>query len=197
MANVEFNKAEALRRHKEGEKVTEIAKAMGVTKTDIYSAIRELKREKEWDVSRTSALEADIIPPANEVPGAVPELSELEAKPAPKRRGRKKKAAGPAEDAVESTSVTGNVPADVEEFVDSAEAWAERKIGEEDTPRSYIVKLKDGTELIIAGVAKVSDGWNTVTFSGNGGKAIVVSAAELMYYYPGGCKTSLGVISVD
>lgn len=45
----EFDKVKALRRYRSGEKVTDIAADMGVSKTEVYSAIRELKRTEEWD----------------------------------------------------------------------------------------------------------------------------------------------------
>lgn len=73
MAKAVFDKAEALRRHREGEKVTDIAVDMGVSKTEVYNAIRELKRAEEWGAVKASdsaAAESGAVANADGVSGA-------------------------------------------------------------------------------------------------------------------------------
>lgn len=218
MAKKEFNKAEALRRYRAGEKVTDIAVGMGATKTEVYNAIRELKRAEEWgtvEASDSGAAESGAVAPVGGISGA--DNAEIPAedkkpsesvsvgdtnaeKPAPKKRGRKKKTAEPDVVVAESETTTEDgqeIPEDIEEYADSPEAWADRKIKESNSPETYFVKLKDGTELTIDGVVKVRDTWNSVEFVGAGGKTVTVSAAELVYYHIKDCKTIFGSISVE
>lgn len=218
MAKKEFNKAEALRRYRAGEKVTAIAEAMGATKTEVYNAIRELKRAEEWGAVKASdsgAAESEAVAPADSVSGAdnteiptekekppvgVPVGDTNAEKPAPKKRGRKKKTAEPDVVVAENETPTEDgqeIPEDIVEFADSPEEWAERKCEENSSSETYFVKLKDGTELIINGVTKVLDGWNKIIFAGNTGKAVVVSAAELVYYLPKDSEDVFGEFSVE
>ena len=126
MAKAVFDKAEALRRYREGEKVTDIAVDMGVSKTEVYNAIRELKRAEEWGAVKalaSGAAESGAVTNADGVSGAdntqMPAEGERPSedvsvgetaaeKPAPKKRGRKKKAEEPAVAVAESETPTEN-----------------------------------------------------------------------------------------
>lgn len=213
MANKDFNKAEALRRYKAGEKVTAIAEAMGVTKTDVYSAIRELKRAEEWNGIEKTIPHADgdsgadntVTSPEGEAPSdGVSAADTGVGKPVPKKRGRKKKAEESKPDIEdiradvrEDVSDDKSDSEDIGDYCDSAEEWAERKCAENKPAKDYLVKLKDGSELIIEGVAEIFDCWNSIKFKGRSGKAVIVSAAELMYYHIWYDLDALGHISVD
>lgn len=198
MAKAVFDKAEALRRYREGEKVTDIAVDMGVSKTEVYNAIRELKRAEEWGAVKASdsgaaengaAVSADVVSGADnrEMPteGEKPYegISVGEAaveKPVPKKRGRKKKAEEPAVVVAESETTTE----DGQETEEDKYMHEFLKFIAEPLPlRTYVVKFKDGTELVIKGVAKVNDKWHVVQFIGRTGKAVGISASELLYYY--------------
>lgn len=199
MAKAVFDKAEALRRYRGGEKVTDIAVDMGVSKTEVYNAIRELKRAEEWGAVKASdsgAAENGAAVSADGVSGAdnteMPTESEKPSegvsagvaaaeKPAPKKRGRKKKAEEPAVVVAESETPTE----DEQETEEDKYMHEFLKFISEPTPlRTYVVKFKDGSELVINGVQEVNDGWQVVKFIGRTGKVIAVSAAELLYYYP-------------
>lgn len=198
MAKAVFDKAEALRRYRGGEKVTDIAVDMGVSKTEVYNAIRELKRAEEWGAVKASAsgvAESGAVTNADGVSGA--DNTEMPAegkkpsegvsvgvaaaeKPAPKKRGRKKKVEEPAVVVAESEKTTE----DGQETEEDKYMHEFLKFMAEPLPlRTYVVKFKDGAELVIKGVAEVNDKWNIVQFIGRTGKAVGISAAELLYYY--------------
>ena len=198
MAKKEFNKAEALRRYRAGEKVTAIAEAMGATKAEVYGAIRELKRAEEWGAVKASVLEAaesEAVTPADSVSGAdntryhpkgikpseSVSVGDTNAeKPAPKKRGRKKKTVEPDVVVAENEITTE----DGQETEEDKYMHEFLKFMAEPLPlRTYVVKFKDGAELIIKGVSEINDGWSVVKFIGRNGKAVAVSAAELLYYY--------------
>lgn len=218
MAKAVFDKAEALRRYREGEKVTDIAVDMGVSKTEVYNAIRELKRAEEWGAVKASAsgaAESGAVTNADGVSGA--DNTEMPAegkkpsegvsvgeaaaeKPAPKKRGRKKKAEEPAVAVAESETPTENeqeISEDNEEYADSVEEWAARKAAVSDIPKCYFIKLKDNSELTVYGVCEVIDRFTNVAFVGKSGKAVIVTAAELVYYCEKNDIDTLGHISVE
>ena len=218
MAKAVFDKAEALRRYREGEKVTNIAVDMGVSKTEVYNAIRELKRAEEWGAVKASgsgAAESGAVASADSVSGAdntqiPPEGKKLSEgvsvgeaaaeKPAPKKRGRKKKAEEPAVVAAESETTTENeqeISEAIEEYADSDEEWAARKAAVSDIPKCYFIKLKDNSELTVYGVCEVIDRFTNVAFVGKSGKAVIVTAAELVYYCEKNDIDTLGDISVE
>ena len=198
MAKAVFDKAEALRRYREGEKVTDIAVDMGVSKTEVYNAIRELKRVEEWRAVKASdsgaaengaAVSADGVSGADNITTPHEDKKPFEGvsvgetaavKPAPKKRGRKKKAEEPEVVIAESETTTENGQESEEdkymhEFL--------KFMAEPFSLRTYVVKFKDGAELVIKGVAEINDKWQVVQFIGRTGKAVGVSAAELLYYY--------------
>ncbi len=253
-AKKEFNKCEVLERHRNGEKVTAIAEAMGVSKTEVYTVIRELKRAEEWNGIQLSPSGAAFVPSAAApmpVEPRVPIKAEVGAenvleegknvteegenvteesenvteeseKPAPKKRGRKKKTGKdlmeatkplyetiaeikdenkPDIDEIKSKAMEGisdedKSDADIEAFTDDPAQWAARKY-EESKGKAYTVKFKDGTELNISGVREITDSGQAVAFKGASGKAVVVSAAELLYYYPDECKAMFNNFSVE
>lgn len=218
MAKAVFDKAEALRRYREGEKVTDIAVDMGVSKTEVYNAIRELKRAEEWGAVKASAsgaAESGAVTNADGVSGAdntqMPAEGERPSegvsvgeaaaeKPAPKKRGRKKKAEEPAVAVAESETPTENeqeISEDSEEYADSVEEWAARKAAVSDIPKCYFIKLKDNSELTVYGVCEVIDRFTNVAFVGKSGKAVIVTAAELVYYCEKNDIDTLGHISVE
>lgn len=218
MAKAVFDKAEALRRYREGEKVTDIAVDMGVSKTEVYNAIRELKRAEEWGAVKASAsgaAENGAVTNADGVSGAdntqMPaeekkpsegvSVGEATAeKPAPKKRGRKKKAEKPAVVIAESETATENrqdISEAIEEYADSVEEWAARKAAVSDIPKCYFIKLKDNSELTVYGVCEVIDRFTNVAFVGKSGKAVIVTAAELVYYCEKNDIDTLGDISVE
>lgn len=220
-AKKEFNKVEVLERYRSGEKVTAIAEAMGVSKTEVYTVIRELKRAEEWNGIQLSPSGAAFVPSTAapmpveprvpikaevgvenvlEEDGNVTEESE---KPAPKKRGRKKKAEESKPDideikakAMEGVSDEDKSDTDIEAFTDDPAEWAARKYAES-RGKAYTVKFKDGTELNISGVREITDSGQAVAFKGASGKAVVVSAAELLYYYPDECKAMFNNFSVE
>lgn len=218
MAKAVFDKAEALRRYREGEKVTDIAVDMGVSKTEVYNAIRELKRAEEWGAVKASdsgaaengaAVSADVVSGADnrEMPteGEKPYegISVGEAaveKPVPKKRGRKKKAEEPAVVVAESETTTEDgqdISEAIEEYADSDEEWAARKAAVSYIPKCYFIKLKDNSELTVYGVCEVIDRVTNVAFMGKSGKAVIVTAAELVYYCEKNDIDTLGDISVE
>ena len=218
MANKNFDKAEALRRYREGGKVTDIAVDMGVSKAEVYNAIRELKRAEEWGAVKASgsgAAENGAVANADSVSGAdntqIPaegkkpsegvSVGEATAeKPVPKKRGRKKKAEEPAVVVAEGEKTTEDgqeIHEDSEEYADSVEEWAARKTAVSDIPKCYFIKLKDNSELTVYGVCEVIDKFTKVAFVGRGGKAVIVTAAELVYYCEKNDIDTLGDISVD
>lgn len=213
-AKKEFNKVEVLERYRNGEKVTAIAEAMGVSKTEVYTVIRELKRAEEWNGIQLSPSGAAFVPSAAApmpVEPRVPIKAEVGAenvleedeKPAPKKRGRKKKAEEnkPDIDEIKSKAMEG-VPdedksdTDIEAFTDDPAEWAARRYAES-RGKTYTVKFKDETELNISGVREITDIGQMVAFKGASGKAVVVSAAELLYYYPNECKAMFDNFSVE
>ena len=199
MAKAVFDKAEALRRYREGGKVADIAWDMGVSKAEVYNAIRELKRAEEWgavEASGSGVAENGAVANADSVSGAdntqIPaedkkpsegiSVGEATAeKPVPKKRGRKKKVEEPEVVVAESETTTeGEQETEEDKFMHEF-----LKFMSEPLPlRTYVVKLKDGSELEINGVSEVNDSWQVVKFIGRTGKTIAVSAAELLYYYP-------------
>lgn len=227
-AKKEFNKAEVLERYRNGEKVTAIAEAMGVSKTEVYTVIRELKRAEEWNGIQLSPSGAAFVPsaaapmpveprvPIKAEAGAENVLEEGEnvteegenvteesEKPAPKKRGRKKKAeeSKPDIDEIKSKAMEGvsdedKSDADIEAFTDDPAQWVARKYAES-RGKTYTAKLRDGTELNISGVREITDSGQAVAFKGASGKAVVVSAAELLYYYPDECKAMFNNFSVE
>lgn len=218
MAKAVFDKAEALRRYREGEKVTDIAVDMGVSKAEVYNAIRELKRAEEWGAVKASdsgaaedgaAAIADGVSGADNtqipVEGRKPSegVSVGEAaveKPAPKKRSRKKKAEEPVVVVAESETPTEDgqdISEDIEEYADSVEEWAARKAAVSDIPKCYFIKLKDNSELTVYGVCEVIDKFTKVAFVGKSGKAVIVYAAELVYYCEKDDIDTLGDISVE
>lgn len=239
-AKKEFNKVEVLERYRNGEKVTAIAEAMGASKTEVYTVIRELKRAEEWNGIQLSPSGAAFVPSTAapmpveprvpikaevgvenvlEENGNVTEESE---KPAPKKRGRKKKTAKdlleatkhlhetiaevngeskPDIDEIKAKAMEGvshedKSDTDIEAFTDDPAEWAARKY-EESKGKTYTVKFKDETELNISGVREITDSGQAVAFKGASGKAVVVSAAELLYYYPDECKAMFNNFSVE
>lgn len=218
MAKAVFDKAEALRRYREGEKVMDIAVDMGVSKTEVYNAIRELKRAEEWGAVKASAsgaaesgaeANADGVSGADntEMPAEGKKSSEgvsvgetAAEKPAPKKRGRKKKAEEPAVVVAESETATEDgqdISEDIEEYADSVEEWAARKAAVSYIPKCYFIKLKDNSELTVYGVCEVIDRFTNVAFMGKSGKAVIVTAAELVYYCEKNDIDTLGDISVE
>lgn len=217
MAKALFDKAEALRRYREGEKVTDIAVDMGVSKTEVYNAIRELKRAEEWGAVKASAsgaaengaaANADGVSGADntEMPPEGKKLSEgvsvgeaAAEKPAPKKRGRKKKAEESAVVVAESETTAENKQEteDIEEYADSVEEWAARKAAVSYIPKCYFIKLKDNSELTVYGVCEVIDKFTKIAFVGKSGKAVIVTAAELVYYCEKNDIDTLGDISVE
>lgn len=218
MAKAVFDKAEALRRYREGEKVTDIAVDMGVSKTEVYNAIRELKRVEEWGAVKASAsgaAEDGAVANADGVSGADNTQMPAEGKkpsegvsvgetaaekPALKKRGRKKKAEGPAVVVAESETATEDgqeISEAIEEYADSDEEWAARKATVSDIPKCYFIKLKDNSELTVYGVCEVIDRFTNVAFVGKSGKAVIVTAAELVYYCEKNDIDTLGDISVE
>lgn len=217
MAKAVFDKAEALRRYREGEKVTDIAVDMGVSKTEVYNAIRELKRAEEWGAVKASdsgaaengaAANADGVSGADNTQMPVEEKKPSEGvsvgeaaaeKPAPKKRGRKKKAEEPAVVIAESETTAENKQEteDIEEYADSVEEWAARKAAVSYIPKCYFIKLKDNSELTVYGVCEVIDRVTNVAFMGKSGKAVIVTAAELVYYCEKNDIDTLGDISVE
>lgn len=213
-AKKEFNKVEALERYRNGEKVTAIAEAMGVSKTEVYTVIRELKRAEEWNGIQLSPSGAAFVPSAAApmpVEPRVPIKAEVGAenvleegeKPAPKKRGRKKKAEENKPDideikakAMEGVSDEDKSDADIEAFTDDPAEWAARKYAES-RGKAYTVKFRDGSELKISGVKEITDSGQAAAFKGASGKAVVVSAAELLYYYPDECKEADTDFSVE
>lgn len=260
-AKKEFNKVEVLERYRNGEKVTAIAEAMDVSKTEVYTVIRELKRAEEWNGIQLSPSGAAIVPstaapmpveprvPIKAEVGAENVLDESE-KPAPKKRGRKKKAEENEYDpdklkkdaqivmqrlqadekrilpdpqkssetlhkiitklsdeskpdideikakAMEGVSDEDKSDTDIEAFTDDPAEWAARRYAES-RGKAYTVKFKDGTELNISGVREITDSGQAVAFRGASGKAVVVSAAELLYYYLDECKAMFNNFSVE
>lgn len=198
-AKKEFNKFEVLERYRNGEKVTDIAVDMGVSKTEVYNAIRELKRAEEWGAVKASgsgAAENGALTNADGV-----SVGETAAeKPALKKRGRKKKAEGPAVVVAESETATEDgqeISEAIEEYADSDEEWAARKATVSDIPKCYFIKLKDNSELTVYGVCEVIDRFTNVAFVGKSGKAVIVTAAELVYYCEKNDIDTLGDISVE
>lgn len=221
MEKKEFNKAEALRRYRDGEKVTAIAEAMGVTKSEVYSAIREIKRAEEWSDVYCSTKVVSPVEPRKPIKAAESALKESNkvtapkvekpavntvgadtvAEPAPKKRGRKKKAEEdkPSFDEIkakcfgEGSHEDKSDAEDIEAYADSPEEWAARCRKSE--PAVYCVVLKNGQKLNIDGVAEVDDRMYKVIFKGASGKAVAVSAAELLYYYPKSTERLSGIFS--
>lgn len=268
MAKAVFDKGEALIRYREGEKVTDIAVDMGVSKTEVYNAIRELKRAEEWGAVKalaSGAAESGAVTNADGVSGAdntqiSPEGKKLSEgvsvgeaaaeKPAPKKRGRKKKAeeneydpdklkkdvqivmqrlqadekrilhdpqkssealhkiitklsdeSKPNIDEIKAKAMDGvshedKSDTDIEAFTDDPAEWAARRYAES-RGKTYTVKFRNGTELKISGVREITDSGQAAAFRGASGKAVVVSAAELLYYYPDECKAMFNNFSVE
>ena len=241
---------------------------MGASKKEVYTVIRELKRAEEWNGIQLSPSGAAFVPSTAapmpveprvpikaevgvenvlEEDGNVTEESE---KPAPKKRGRKKKAeeneydpdklkkdaqivmqrlqadekrilpdpqkssealhkiitklsdeSKPDIDEIKAKAMDGvshedKSDTDIEAFTDDPAEWAARKY-EESKGKTYTVKFKDEMELNISGVREITDSGQAVAFKGASGKAVVVSAAELLYYYPDECKAMFNNFSVE
>lgn len=273
MAKAVFDKAEALRRYREGEKVTDIAVDMGVSKTEVYNAIRELKRAEEWGAVKASdsaAAENGALTNADGVSGAdntqMPSEGEMPSedvsvgetaaeKPANKPNKNKdirkaakeagvrlweiaaklgvteptftrkmrhelsrcqkdrminiinqisdeKKAGKPISKSEDEYDIIfkndgQDISEDIEEYADSVEEWAARKAAVSDIPKCYFIKLKDNSELTVYGVCEVIDKFTKIAFVGKSGKAVIVTAAELVYYCEKNDIDTLGDISVE
>lgn len=108
--------------------------------------------------------------------------------------------AEPAVVVAESETATEDgqdISEDIEEYADSVEEWAARKAAVSDIPKCYFIKLKDNSELTVYGVCEVIDRITNVAFVGKSGKAVIVTAAELVYYCEKNDIDTLGDISVE
>jgi len=174
----EFDKVKALRRYRSGEKVTDIAADMGVSKTEVYSAIRELKRAEEWDSVRKT--------PENSTQTAADGISAENSKILPSEKKSSKKSKNGAVGAVEDKKKNQTAKEEPAVHSDMSEG------------KAYIVLLRDGTKLRIDGVCRVYDRGSAVTFTGKKcSTEITVSAAELLYYYNEEAKGITGGFTVN